>query len=123
MSPAPSNVIAVVDDDDDVREVLCALFEVCGHEVEGYRSGSIFLQEAALNHVACLVLDLNMPEMTGLELVAELDNRSLTIPTLLITGRATASIRREALSSGVITVMQKPMCYQQLLRFVSLSTN
>lgn len=116
-----SNVIAIVDDDEDVRDVLAALFEFSGHEVKTFDSGTAFLEESAFEHFACLVADLRMPGMSGLELFTELGNRGVTIPTMLITGESSADLRRRAASSGIMTVMQKPMSHRQLLRFASNS--
>ena len=120
---ARSNTVAVIDDDEDVRDVLAALLELGGHDVETYPSGVQFLREAVLDHLACLVVDLNMPGMSGLELATELENRGVAIPTLLITGARSAAVRRQAAGSGVMTVMQKPMCHRQLLRFVASSVH
>ncbi|MDR3529648.1 MAG: response regulator [Rhodopila sp.] len=123
MSQVRSNVVAIVDDDEDVRDVISALFELCGHDVETYKSGTEFLQDAVLDRLACLVVDLKMPEMTGLELVAELERRGVAIPTVLITGSHEASVRAQAAASGIMTVMQKPISAQQLVRFVAFSVH
>jgi FixJ family two-component response regulator len=121
ISPVRSSIVAVVDDDEDVRDVLSTLFVVCGHEVETYKSGIEFLQKAEFDSLACLVVDLRMPQMTGLELTAELENRGLAIPTVLITGESPATVRKQAASSGLMAVMQKPMSHYELLRFVAIS--
>ena len=59
------SIVAVVDDDDEVRDVLRGLLESAGHSVETYRSGSDFLTNASLDEIACLVVDQRMPEMSG----------------------------------------------------------
>jgi FixJ family two-component response regulator len=118
-----SDTVAVIDDDEDVRDVLAALLELCGHNVETYTSGIQFLQEAALDRLVCLVVDLNMPGMTGLELAIELESRGVAIPTLLITGASNAAVRKQAAGSGIMTVMQKPMSHRQLLRFIASSVH
>lgn len=122
ISQVRSNVVAVIDDDEDVREVLSALFSVCGHDVETYKSATEFLQEAEFNSLACLVVDLRMPRMTGLELAAELESMGVAIPTLLITGENAATVRKQAAGSGLMAVMEKPMSHYELLRFVAVST-
>jgi two-component system response regulator FixJ len=121
MSESP-NVIAIVDDDEDVREVLSALFDLSGYEVETFGSGSGFLEQVGFDRFACLVVDLKMPGMTGLKLVAELGSRGVRIPTLLITGATNEEVRRQAASSGIMTVLQKPISYRELLRFAAIST-
>jgi two-component system response regulator FixJ len=118
----PSNVIAIVDDDKDVREVLSALFELSGYEVETFGSGAGFLEQIGFDRFACLVVDLKMPGMTGLELVAKLGIRGTRIPTLLITGATNEEVRRQAANSGIMTGMQKPISHRKLLRFAALST-
>jgi FixJ family two-component response regulator len=118
---ARSNTVAVVDDDEDVRDVLAALLELCGHDVETYQSATEFLQQAVLDQFSCLVVDLNMPGLKGIELIAELESKGVAIPTLLITGASNADVRRRATRSGIMTVMQKPMSHHQLLRFVASS--
>jgi FixJ family two-component response regulator len=114
-------VVAVIDDDDDVGDVLRGLLETVGYQVETYRSGSQFLADASPERVACLVVDQNMPRMTGLDMVAQLVDRGIAIPTLLITGSNDAEIARQASSLGVMTVLEKPMSHHELLRFVSFS--
>ncbi len=113
--------VAIVDDDADVGLVLGALLENAGHSVQTYRSGKQFLADPGHADVACLVIDQNMPGMTGLELLLELERRGETIPTLLITGSQDAAITREADRLGAMTVMQKPVPTQQLLQFVAFS--
>src|ERR1700759_5413672 len=81
-----SNIVAIIDDDGDVRDVLDALLETAGHTVKTYTSGRQFLQDPELNEVPCVVVDQKMPEMTGLDLLRELAAAGQTIPSLLITG-------------------------------------
>jgi FixJ family two-component response regulator len=117
----PKSVVAVVDDDDDVGEVLRGLLETMGYHVETYRSGAEFLAGFRSRNIACLVVDQNMPAMTGLELCSHLSKLGISIPTLLITGTPDADIRRRAIELGVMTVLEKPMSHHELLRFVSFS--
>jgi FixJ family two-component response regulator len=121
MDKGNSGVVAVVDDDDDVGDVLGGLLEAMGYQVETYRSGMDFLADARLEHLACLVVDQNMPRMTGLQMIEQLAGRGVTIPSLLITGVHDAEVERKAASLGVMTVLEKPMSHHELLRFVSLS--
>src|SRR6476646_2072858 len=67
-----TGVVAIVDDDDDVGEVLRGLLETVGYQVETYKSGNEFLAEARPGQLACLVVDQNMPNMTGLEMLTQL---------------------------------------------------
>ncbi|MGA3401868.1 MAG: response regulator [Acetobacteraceae bacterium] len=113
--------MAIVDDDDEVRDVLCVLLESAGHSVETYRSGNDFLTNARLDEIACLVVDQCMPEMSGVTLISTVASRGMTIPSLLITGAHDAEIVREAETLGAMRVLEKPLSSQELLRFVSFS--
>ena len=116
-----AGIVAVIDDDNDVGDVLGGLLETMGYEVETYQSGMDFLADAQFDRLACLVVDQNMPSMTGLQMIAKLVERGINIPALLITGVHDVEVEREAASLGVMTVLEKPMSHHELLRFVSVS--
>jgi FixJ family two-component response regulator len=116
-----AGVVAIVDDDEEVRDVLRVLLESAGHSVETFSSGNDFLANARLDEIACLVVDQRMPEMSGVALISTLARRGMTIPSLLITGAHDAEIAREATTLGAMTVLEKPLSSQELLRFVSFS--
>jgi FixJ family two-component response regulator len=116
-----ASIVAVIDDDNDVGDVLGGLLETMGYQVETYRSGMDFLSEAKMDRLACLVVDQNMPRMTGLEMIERLSDRGVNIPSLLITGVHDAEVERKAASLGVMTVLEKPMSHHELLRFISVS--
>ena len=107
--------------DDDVGDVLGGLLEAMGYQVETYRSGMEVLADAKLDRLACMVVDQNMPRMTGLQMIEHLTERGVTIPALLITGIHDAEVERKAASLGVMTVLEKPMSHHELLRFISIS--
>jgi FixJ family two-component response regulator len=113
--------VAIVDDDSEVRDVLRVLLESAGHDVETFKSGGDFLENARLDEIACLVVDQRMPEMSGVALISAVASRGMTIPSLLITGAHDAEIAREAETLGAMTVLEKPLSSQELLRFVSFS--
>jgi two-component system response regulator FixJ len=116
-----ANIVAVIDDDNDVGDVLGGLLETMGYQVETYRSGMDFLSEAHMDRLACLVVDQNMPQMTGLEMIERLSGRGVNIPSLLITGIHDTEVERKAASLGVMTVLEKPMSHHELLRFISVT--
>jgi FixJ family two-component response regulator len=113
------NIVAIVDDDGDVREVLDALLRSVGHTVRTYEEGQQLLDDPDLGDVACLIVDQKMPEMTGLDLLRELDAAGCTIPTLLITGLPDARIVDEARELGAIDVLTKPIDWEKLLKLVA----
>jgi FixJ family two-component response regulator len=116
-----TSIVAVVDDDDDVGDVLGGLLETMGYQVEVYRSGMELLSSARFDRLACLVVDQNMPNMSGLEMIETLYKRAINIPTLLITGVHDPEVERKAAKLGVMTVLEKPMSHHELLRFISVS--
>lgn len=121
MNREKAAVVAIVDDDDEVRDVLRMLLETAGHTVDTYKSGAQFLGQARLDEIGCLVLDQCMPTMTGLELISTLNESGVTIPTLLITGAHDTEVARKAESLGAMTVLEKPLPCEALLRFVAFS--
>jgi len=116
-----ASIVAVIDDDDEVRDVLRVLLESAGHDVETFRSGPQFLEDAELDRLACIVVDQRMPRMTGLELLQELTRRGRQIPSLLITGMHDPQVDAAASRVGAMTVLEKPMSPQELLRFVQFT--
>jgi two-component system response regulator FixJ len=118
-----ASIVAVIDDDNDVGDVLGGLLETMGYQVEIYRSGMDFLSQAQFERLACLVVDQNMPSMTGLQMIESLCDRGISIPALLITGIHDAEVERKAASLGVMTVLEKPMSHHELLRFISVSVD
>ncbi|HEY1931382.1 MAG TPA: response regulator [Acetobacteraceae bacterium] len=112
------NVIAVVDDDDGVRESLEYLLEVCGHQVAGYASAAEFLAASDLHRVAGLILDQHMPKLTGLEMLARLRAQGWCRPVLLVTGSPSAEVSDRAANLGVRRVLEKPVSDELLFQFV-----
>lgn len=121
MDRETASIVAVIDDDDEVRDVLRTLLETAGHSVETFKSGTQFLADGQLDRMACLVVDQRMPRMTGLELLLELERRGRPIPALLITGVHDPEVEAAANTIGAMTVLEKPMSPQKLLRFVEFT--
>lgn len=119
MPPSDLNIVAIVDDDGDVRDVLDALLEQAGHTVRTYRSAQQFLDDPALGDVACLVVDQNMPGMSGLDLLTALETAGRTIPSMLITGVPDDEIAEAARTIGAIEVFAKPIDFNRLLQLVA----
>jgi FixJ family two-component response regulator len=115
------NIVAIVDDDGDVREVLDALLEAVGHTVKTYADARQLLDDPDLGDVACLVVDQKMPEVSGLNLLRELNSTGRAIPSLLITGLPDAGIADEARELGVLEVLTKPIDWEKLLKLVAFA--
>jgi two-component system, LuxR family, response regulator FixJ len=110
--------VAIVDDDQAVRDSLRFLLETIGHPVETFASAAEFLK-AEQQHLACLILDQHMPEMTGLKLAERLRADGSGIPILLITGSPSPAIVARAAELGISRVLAKPRADEDLLDFVN----
>ena len=115
MSSATSRIVAVVDDDPAVRESLRFLLETAGHTVETYGSGVQFLAEARPARLACLVLDQQMPQLTGIDLLAQLRASGLSTPTLIVASATGPILARRATELGVAGLLEKPLTQDDLL--------
>lgn len=109
--------VVVIDDDSAVLDSLKFLLEVAGHEVAVYASGVAFLEDKEVRP-ACIILDHHMPQMTGLELTARLQELGMRLPVLLITGSPTPAIMKRAVALGIEKVLEKPPSEEELLNFV-----
>jgi FixJ family two-component response regulator len=107
--------IAVVDDDQSVREALENLISSVGYEVDLFESAKGFLDSAEINNTACLVLDLRMPEMSGLELQQRLRDDGRNIPIIIVTAHGEDTARTEALAAGAVAFLNKPFQEEVLL--------
>ncbi len=103
-------LIYLVDDDAAVRSSLRALLEAYDMEVEDYTSGPDFLNHYSVDVPGCLLLDMNMPDMDGLEILTYLRNRMHSdIPVVMITGRTDAPTKARLLAAGATSYFEKPM--------------
>lgn len=121
MEQDSADTLAIIDDDGDVTDALSGLVETMGYRIQTYRSASVFLAAGQFGQLACLIVDQNIPSMTGLAMLEDLSGRGISIPSLPITGTPDAGIERRAAELGVMTVLEKPMSHHELLRFISLS--
>jgi two-component system, LuxR family, response regulator FixJ len=111
----PNPVVLVVDDDPAVRNSLKFSLQIEGFMVRAYASGKELLSDPDLPNHGCLVVDLKMPEMTGLDLVASLRERHVALPAILITTNPSAAVQRRAAQAGV-PVIEKPLLGDALSR-------
>ena len=108
-------LIAIVDDDESVREATKGLMRSMGHAAEAFSSGEDFLRSPHLSRTACLVADVNMPGMSGLDLHRHVSSVTESIPTILITAYPNDNVRARALTAGVIGYLIKPFSEDELL--------
>jgi FixJ family two-component response regulator len=113
-----SGVIAIVDDDEASREALGLLIKSLGFSGEVFASAAEFLGWPRLLETACLIADVNMPGMTGVQLHRHLVRTACPIPTVLITAYPDDSVRERALADGVIAYLSKPCNASALLEWI-----
>ena len=111
-SPA---TVFVVDDDAGARNSLCFLLKSVGLPAVAYGSAQEFLDAYKPNHPGCLVLDVRMPAMSGLELQQQLNLRGAMIPVIFVTGHGDVPMAVEAIQHGAFDFVQKPYREQELL--------
>jgi FixJ family two-component response regulator len=112
-------LISIIDDDEDFREALQSLMTSMGFEVEAFASALDFLTHPNIRDTSCLIVDVHMPGMTGIELHRHLLDSGYVIPTILITAYPDESVRLRAMADGVIDYLAKPCDSDELLRCVS----
>ena len=118
-------LIAIIDDDRPFLESLQRLMRSLGYAVDVFPSAADFLASSRLREASCLIADVNMPSMTGLELFRHLIEIGHPIPTILVTAYPTEVDRATALKEGVICYLRKPIdepTFSQCLR-VALRTS
>jgi FixJ family two-component response regulator len=114
----PQYLISIVDDDESFREAMTSLMKSLGFEVEAFSSADAFLASPRLGNTACLIADVHMPGMTGIELQRHLVDSGRTIPVILITAYPDDNVRARALAAGVICYLSKTFDDDALLGFV-----
>jgi len=115
MPPEPEAIVFVVDDDRAMRDSLRWLLESIGLTVRTYATAAEFLREHQPSQPGCLVLDVRMPGMSGLDLQAELVKRGAELPTIVVTGHAEVAMAVRAVKAGAIDFIEKPFSDQLLL--------
>ncbi|HUK07259.1 MAG TPA: response regulator [Stellaceae bacterium] len=108
-------LISIVEDDRAVRDSLRRLMRSFGYAVEAFPSAVDFLAFPRLDETACLITDINMPAMTGVELYRRLIETGRAIPTIFITAYPDDAVRARALKDGVIGYLRKPFDENNLM--------
>jgi len=106
MSSEPT--VFVVDDDDDLREAIRGLIESVGLKAETYADGRAFLDAYKPGMPGCLLLDIRMPGMSGLELQRELARRGIPLPVIFLTGHGNLPVAVHAMKAGALDFIEKP---------------
>jgi FixJ family two-component response regulator len=111
-------LIAVVDDDESVRGALQRLLRLEGFRTAMFTSAEDFLHAGQLQDTACLIVDIRMPRMSGLELQRRLATTNSSIPLIFITAHGDEAARAQALRAGAVDFLYKPFRHEVLLRAI-----
>ena len=116
-----ASLISVVDDDQFFRESMRRLLRSLGYAVEAYASAADLLASPRLVETACLITDVHMPAMTGVELYRHIIDTGHSIPMILVTAYPDDAVRTRALKDGVICYLQKPVDQKHLQRCICVA--
>ena len=115
------NLVYVIDDDESVRRAFQFLFESVDLDVQTFCSAEEFLENASLSDGSCIILDMRMPGMTGLDLLRELLARKIRIPVIVVSAYDDEPTKRRARELGAIAYFRKPVDDQALLDAISFA--
>ena len=118
MGDMPVRFVAIVDDDESVRNSLVGLLRAAGLTAKAFASAEEFLDSGQQRHTACLIADIRMPGMSGLELQARLNSQNCWIPTIFITAHGDTNLRMQAMRAGASEFLTKPFSDHVLLEQV-----
>jgi FixJ family two-component response regulator len=117
-SDQTSKLIAIIDDDEAMQDSLRDLLEAAGVGARCFGSAEEFLESDLHRRAACLIVDIRMPKMSGLELQARLKEQGCSIPIIFITAHGDARMRIQAMREGAVEFLSKPFDHQLLLKRV-----
>ena len=118
-SPVPAAVVCIVDDDPSLRRAVGNLLRSIGLKVESFASSEAYLQQAQPTRGRCLILDIQMPGMDGIDLLTELAASGDAVPAVILTAVGGDEVRRRALAAGAVAFLTKPFRADALLEAVN----
>ena len=110
--------VAIIDDDDSIRDSLQGLFKAVELPAEAFASAEEFLNSGQKSQISCLITDIRMPGMSGLDLQARLNAENCRIPIIFITAHGDTKMRMQALRAGAVEFLAKPFNDEALLESV-----
>ena len=114
----PSPLISVIDDDELFLQALAGLLRSLGFETRTYSSAEEFMRSGACEASRCVITDIQMPGLSGIDLKRQLDDRHCVVPVVMITARAEARLHKQALESGAFCLLRKPFKASDLIECV-----
>jgi FixJ family two-component response regulator len=108
-------MIAIIDDDQGVRNALCNLLKSAGYLSQGFASAEAFLADGASLQPSCALIDVRLPQMSGFALLAQLAARQPGLPVIMMSAHGSAAYRRQALQLGALEMLVKPVHADTLL--------
>ena len=118
-----SKLIAIIDDDEAMQDSLRDLMESAGLVARSFGSAEEFLASDLHSRVACLIVDIRMPKMSGLQLQSRLKEEECNVPIIFITAHGDARMRIQAMRRGAVEFLAKPFDHQLLLKRVRSALN
>jgi FixJ family two-component response regulator len=118
-----SKIIVIIDDDEAMQDSLRDLLEAAGLAARCFGSAEDFLKSNLHDEAACLIVDIRMPKMSGLELQAKLKEEECNVPIIFITAHGDARMRIQAMRRGAVEFLAKPFDHQLLLKRVRSAVN
>lgn len=112
--PQANPLISVVDDDPSMSRMLCRAIKAAGLSVDVFGSAEEFLDSDASHASVCLILDVNLPGMSGLELQERLNASQLEMPIIFMSAQADEDMKRDALNAGAVGFLRKPFSIESL---------
>jgi FixJ family two-component response regulator len=111
-----TGIIAIVDDDEPLREALGSVMKAAGFATNTFATAEEFLESATQRETACLILDVRLPGMSGIELQQRLAGADSRVPIIFVTGHGDASLRDLVMKSGAVGFLNKPVRSDALLQ-------
>ena len=120
---APLRLVAIVDDEEPVRKALCRLLRASGLNAEAFSSGQSFLDSIFARQPDCVILDLHMPGLSGLQVLQQIQSSRFKFPAIVITGHDEPQTHERCLSAGASAYLRKPLDGEVLLETIDRAVN
>jgi FixJ family two-component response regulator len=108
-------LISIIEDDDSLRRALVGLIRSLGHDARGFESAEEFAASTAMRSSACIITDIQLPGLSGIELKQLLAERCCPVPVIMITARHEAGLEERAIAAGAACYLRKPFAADALI--------